>query len=91
MKQFTVQIRGKSISQLITGISRVVQKLLKDFNGTIISTSFVPWLPVLLATFSLNLIEKPLSLIAGKSLTAPAIFKIGSSLLYWNKLPDVFD
>ena len=29
------------ISQLINGISRVLQKLLKYFNGTIISTSFV--------------------------------------------------
>ena len=29
------------ISQLIKGISRVLQKLLKYFNGTIISTSFV--------------------------------------------------
>ena len=28
-------------SQLINGISRVLQKLLKYFNGTIISTSFV--------------------------------------------------
>ena len=29
------------ISQLINGISRVSQKLLKYFNGTAISTSFV--------------------------------------------------
>ena len=29
------------ISQLINGISRVLQKLLKYFNGTAISTSFV--------------------------------------------------
>ena len=28
-------------SQLINGISKVLQKLLKYFNGTIISTSFV--------------------------------------------------
>ena len=28
-------------SQLINGISRVLQKLLEYFNGTIISTSFV--------------------------------------------------
>ena len=28
-------------SQLINGISRVLQKILKYFNGTIISTSFV--------------------------------------------------
>ena len=30
------------ISQSIKGISRVIQKLLKYFNGAIISTSFVP-------------------------------------------------
>ena len=37
-------VKVKLTSQLISGISRVLQKLLKYFNGTIISTSFV--LPV---------------------------------------------
>ena len=32
---------SKLTSQLINDISRVLQKLLKYFNGTIISTSFV--------------------------------------------------
>ena len=32
----------KLISQLINGISRVLQKRLKYFNGTIVSISFVP-------------------------------------------------
>ena len=33
-------VKIKLTSQLIKGISRVLQKLLKYFNGTIISTSF---------------------------------------------------
>ena len=37
-------------SQLIKGISRVFQKLLRYFNGTIISTSTIPAiLPLLLS------------------------------------------
>ena len=35
------QVKMRLTSQLINGISRVLQKLLKYFNGTIISTSFV--------------------------------------------------
>ena len=46
VKQFVDQVRIKLISQLINGISRVLQKLLRYFNGTIISTSFVPSFPV---------------------------------------------
>ena len=39
-KQFYFQVRIRLISQLIGGISRVLQKLLRYFDGTIISTSF---------------------------------------------------
>ena len=35
------QAKSRLTSQLIKGISRVLHKLLKYFNGTIISTSFV--------------------------------------------------
>ena len=43
-------------SQLMNGISRVLQKLLKYFNGTIVSTSFVlPSAGVFPVTFNLNL------------------------------------
>ena len=46
----------KLTSQLINGISRVLQKLLKYFNGTIISTSFVlPSAGVFHAIFVLDL------------------------------------
>ena len=43
------QSKISSSSQLIKGISRVLQKLLKYFSGTIISTSTLPAiLPLLL-------------------------------------------
>ena len=43
-------------SQLVNGISRVLQKLLKCFNGTIISTSFIlPPAGVFPVTFDLDL------------------------------------
>ena len=38
--QFVDHIKFELTPQLIKGISRVLQKLLKYFNGTIISTSF---------------------------------------------------
>ena len=39
--QFSDQVKMRLISQLINGISGVLQKLLKYFKGTAISTSFV--------------------------------------------------
>ena len=38
--QFSDQVKIRFISQLINGISNILQKLLKCFNGTTISTSF---------------------------------------------------
>ena len=50
------QVRMRSISQLISGISRVLQKLLKYFDGTAISTSLVlPAAGVLPAILTLDL------------------------------------
>ena len=66
---------------LINGISRVLQKLLKYFNGTIVSTYFVPLFSVLSPIFCLNLNEL---LLLGKS-------SAGLSLYYWNILPDFFE
>ena len=54
------------IWQLILGISRVVQKLLKQFNGTTISTSFVPPPTALPVICYLNMNEALLLLAAGK-------------------------
>ena len=51
--QFESQVNMRFISQLISGNSRAFEKLLKYFNGTAISTSFVlsalGVLPVILA------------------------------------------
>ena len=68
------------IWKLFKGISRVLQKLLKYFNGTITSTSFVPPLAVLPVIFCLNLNEALLLLTAGKLAVAPLASKNGSSL-----------
>ena len=49
-------VKMKLTSQLINGISRVLQKLLKYFNGTIISTSFeLPTAEVFSVIFILDL------------------------------------
>ena len=49
-------VKKRLTSQLITGISRVLQKLFKYFNGTIILTSFVlPPAEVFLVIFTLDL------------------------------------
>ena len=66
--------------QLIKGISRVFQKLLKYFSGTIISTSF-----------SLSLLGVfPVIFILDLNDSESARLSSGSSLKYYHKLPDVF-
>ena len=70
------------ISQLIKGISRVLQKLLKYFDGTIISTSFVPPATVLPVIFCLNINKALMLFAAGKSLIVPLASKNGSFLKY---------
>ena len=52
------------VLQLINGIVRVLQKLLKYLNGTIISTYFEPLFPVKSVNFCLSLNE---ALLPGKS------------------------
>ena len=49
-------VKTRLTSQLINDISRVLQKLLKCFNGTIISTSFVLPLSVFPIIFTLFLL-----------------------------------
>ena len=56
-KQFFEQVNPKLISQSINGISSALQKLLRYFNGTYISASFVPSFPVCSVIFCLNLDE----------------------------------
>ena len=63
----------------VLGISRVHQKLLKYFNGTIISIFFVlPSAGVFPVIFALGLND-----------FESAKLSFGSSLLYYHKLPDV--
>ena len=66
------------ISQLINGISRVLQKLIKCFNVTIIWTSFVPLFPVGPVIFCLYLNEA-LSVSLRTSIITQLLFINGSS------------
>ena len=75
------QVKIRLTSQLINGISSVLQKLLKYFNGTIISTSFVlSSAGVFPVIFILALNDSDLTKLL-----------FGSSLYYCHKLPDVFE
>ena len=75
--QFADQVKMRIISQLINCILRVLQKLLKYFNGTIILTAFVPLFPIepVISCLYFNEAQLP-----GKLSRAPASVKIGSSL-----------
>ena len=68
------------VSQMINGISRVLQELRKQFNGTAISTSFVlpaaGAFPIILTVY-LNDLDC-------------VILSFGSSLYYCHRLLDVF-
>ena len=80
IKHLLDQVRIRLISQLINSISRVLLKLPKHFNGSLILTFFVPLFPFLSASFVLNLKEALLLLLSGKSAIAPLAFTNGSSL-----------
>ena len=82
-------VKIRLTSQLIKGISKVLQKLLKCFSGTIISTSFVPLFPVRPVIFTLKLNESVV-LPSAKIITSSLAFKAGISLQYCYKLPVVF-
>ena len=74
-------LKKRLTSQLINGISRVLQKLLKYFNDTIILTSFVlPLAGVFPVIFTLDFNDLELVQLS-----------FGSSLLYFHKLPNVFE
>ena len=91
MTQFADQSKISSISQLIKGISRVLQKLLKYFSGTNISIPFISpssfvW-PVILV-LKLN---ESVALASLKLTMSPSLFTAGISLYYCHTLPDVFE
>ena len=70
------QVKSRIISQLINGISRVLQKLLKYFKGTTISTFFVlPSSGVFPVTLILDLNDSD-----------SIILSFGASLYYCHKL-----
>ena len=88
--QFLDQVKISSTLQLIKGISRVLQKLLKYSSGTIISTfSIFTSLSVLPIIFDLKLNES-VSLAPLKLIISPSLFTAGISLQYCHRLPDVF-
>ena len=61
-------VKMRLISQLIRGISRVLQKLLKYFNGTAISTFFVlPSTGVHLVNYVLDLNNSESAIVAFSS------------------------
>ena len=66
------------ISQFIYAISKVLQKLLNNLNGTIIWTSFIPLFPVWPVIFCLDL-NKALSGPLGTLIITPLLLK-GSSV-----------
>ena len=86
---FSIYFNWRLISQLTNGISIVLQKLLRYFNGTISSTSFVPqfsicpvcpvW-PVCPVCCCLNLKEILLLLLAGKPKILLLLSRVGLSL-----------
>ena len=88
--KFPDHVKISSTSQLIKGISRVLQKLLKYFSGTIISTfSMSPSSLVLPIIFDLKLSES-VSLAPLKITIPLLLFTAGISLQYCHILPDVF-
>ena len=72
--ELTDPVKMRLISQLINGISKVRQRLLIHFNGTIISTFLVPSSLVWPAIFSFHSVEI-LLLSAGKSTIPSVLFK----------------
>ena len=75
----SVQVKRRLILELIKDILRLLQKLLKQFNDTAISTSCLQLTAVLLAIFYLNL-NKALLLASWKLAIAPEPVKACSSL-----------
>ena len=77
------QSRIRSILQLIKGISRVFQKLLKYFSGTNISTSFISQSSfVWHVIFALKLNES-ITLLALKLTIVLSILLSTAGILYW--------
>ena len=85
---FSDQVRLRLISQLIKGISRVLQKLLRYFNSSLISTCFVLSLPAWSVVFCLYLNDLLLWLTKVKSIILSLLSKHGPSQTYSHELWD---
>ena len=80
MTKLMTILKLKLTSQLIKGISRVLRKLLRYYNGTIISTSFsLPPAGVFPVISILDLND-----------SESVKLSLGSSLKYCHKLLDIF-
>ena len=88
--QFSNQVKISSTSQLLKGISRVFQKLLRYFSGNILLTLIIPsslfWPVIFVLKLNESVALAPLKLVI-----FPASFTAGISLQYCHKLPDVFE
>ena len=78
--QFSDHFNWRLILQLIKDISSVLQKLLRCFNGTVISTSYLPQFPICPVFCCLNLNEPLLLSLVGESIIPPLLFRACSSL-----------
>ena len=74
-----IKLIKRLISQIIGGFSRVLEKLLKYFNGTVISAFVVPALLPLFLRPALNL-----------NYSESVLLSLRWSLKYCHRLPDVF-
>ena len=90
-KLFFDRVNIRLNAQLINGISNVLQRILRYFNGTIISTSFVPFFSVFLVTCCLNLNKILLLLWAGKSIiTSLKLFHLYSIAINFLMFPNKY-
>ena len=86
--QFAYQVKIRLISQLIEGISSVLQKLPTHFNDFIISIFLCRYGPFDPLFFSVNLNES-VALPALKAITTQLLFTYGLSLQYYHKYSDI--
>ena len=88
---FSDQFRSRVLSHLIKSISRVFQKFLRWFNGTIIWAFFVLLSPVWPINFSFVLNESVSPFSSLKSLISPLLAKVSTSLQCCHQISDVFE
>ena len=88
-KKYADEVRIRLAPPLINGISKVLKKLLRYFNGTIISIIVCSIISCLTCYFCLNL-NDVLLLSSRKLIKLSVLFKTGSSLLCCHRLLEFF-